>query len=102
MAVDVHAPWMFRADRNADARSPLHACYNEPAILNEQAIAQEVIRVFFQRDTERHRQVARTTAKTRIIQESFENSPAFGSAAATPPHYGHTIDRFERPKEHRR
>src|SRR4051812_43737357 len=104
MAGDPCAPWLLGADTDADARAPRHVANREPAILDVNSIAGEINAILFQRDSHRHRQIARTAAElvswqTRRIDT---RTAPFHRAPAAPTHHLDAVDRIERADENRR
>src|SRR5438876_5079143 len=96
------APRPLNANPDADARSPLDRADTNAAVLDIQAIAQQVEPVVGERDAHRHRQIARTAADL-VRRQHGRIRPRFASfhRAGTPAtHHLDAIERVERANQH--
>src|SRR5438309_7766853 len=93
MTNDVGAPRMLHADGDPNPRSPRDDAGYDPAVLDEQTVADQVEPILCQRDTHRGCQVSWTA--TQIVR-------ALDGAAAPAPHHADPVERIERANENRR
>ena len=100
MIANEHTPRAIRPDADADPRTPLDRSDNNPAILDEQPVAEQVQPVFPQRNPHRHRQIARTATEIVVGKGVDSTSSTEDLARASTTHQVDAVQRSERANQH--
>src|ERR1700730_16905449 len=102
MFFDPCTPRTVGRDTDPDARTPDDRAGTDAAVIDVQAIAKQIETILRQRDSHRHRQVARTATEL-VLRERCGGGPLpppFHGAGTPATHHLETFERIERTKQH--
>src|SRR5262245_25316646 len=95
MTFDKCAPRVFRPDADPDAPAPRNGRRGQPAIFDEQAIAEQIELVLGERDAHGHREIPGPAAEmVRVQTRRVGLAAPLHRAGTAPPHHGNALHRL--------